>query len=81
MHKQDGASPDYLFSAGTGILGYVFYCLTLKEYTYETLHGVAYSRRRLKLYEAQKFDLLKYYEMKEKVDGLKEQIRVIKNQY
>ena len=71
----------YFLGAGTGILGYIFYVITQKEYSYESLHGVTFSNRRLKLYQKNNFDVAKLLELRQKKKTLSEQLNELSKLY
>ncbi|KAJ3045600.1 hypothetical protein HK097_001178 [Rhizophlyctis rosea] len=56
----------YFVGAGTGILGYMFYMITSKEYTYESLSAITVTRQQRRLYQTHKFDLPRYVSLKER---------------
>ncbi|KAJ3034546.1 hypothetical protein HDV00_004959 [Rhizophlyctis rosea] len=56
----------YFVGAGTGILGYMFYMITSKEYTYESLSAITVTRQQRRLYQKHKFDIKHYVDLKDR---------------
>ncbi|KAI8917875.1 hypothetical protein DFJ77DRAFT_322624 [Powellomyces hirtus] len=71
----------YFLGAGTGILGYMFYVLTSKEYTYETLAQVTITKHQARGYKRAKFDYPAYVELKARADALVQKIDALRNEY
>ena len=64
-----------------GILGYSFYVVTRRDYTYEALEGHTVTRRQLALYKRNKFDYVHYYNLKDTIKAVEEDIEKLKLQY
>jgi hypothetical protein len=45
---------------GTGILGYIFYIVTRREYSYEVASDLSVTRAQAKLYKKHGFDINEY---------------------
>ncbi|KNC98707.1 uncharacterized protein SPPG_06385 [Spizellomyces punctatus DAOM BR117] len=71
----------YFIGAGTGILGYMFYVVTSKEYTYEALAEVTATKHQIRLYKRKNFDLAKMVELERRAQRLRLQIEVIRKEY
>ncbi|KAJ3013568.1 hypothetical protein HKX48_005679 [Thoreauomyces humboldtii] len=71
----------YFLGAGTGILGYMFYVLTSKEYTYETLAQVTVTKHQARGYKRARFDYPAYLALKEKADTLAHKIEMLRQEY
>ncbi|KAJ3157752.1 hypothetical protein HDU89_000130 [Geranomyces variabilis] len=71
----------YFLGAGTGILGYMFYVLTSKEYTYETLAQVTVTKHQARGYKRAKFDFPTYLELTACADALAGKIEALRTEY
>ncbi|KAJ3162467.1 hypothetical protein HDU86_004949 [Geranomyces michiganensis] len=71
----------YFLGAGTGILGYMFYVLTSKEYTYETLAQVTITKHQARGYKRAKFDYPAYLELTARADALAAKIEALRLEY
>ncbi|TPX72968.1 hypothetical protein SpCBS45565_g00373 [Spizellomyces sp. 'palustris'] len=82
LYRQDVMEPiSYFIGAGTGILGYMFYVVTSKEYTYEALAEVTATKHQIRLYKRKNFDLAKMVELERRAQRLRLQIEVIRKEY
>ena len=52
-----------------------------KEYTYESLHGITYGSRALKLYRDNNFDLARYQHLKKESEQIYSEIDTFKRFY
>ncbi|KAJ3194826.1 hypothetical protein HK101_001828 [Irineochytrium annulatum] len=68
-------------SAATGVLGYLFYALTRKEYTFENLHSLTFTNAQIALYKKRKLDVHRLALLKEKAEGLEKRIEALKEIY
>jgi hypothetical protein len=71
----------YFLTFGTSIIGYLFYVITKREYTFEILGEETYTRRQLKIYRRNNFDVQKYEEMKDLLELKKQKLNTIALQY
>ncbi|RKP03044.1 hypothetical protein CXG81DRAFT_24354 [Caulochytrium protostelioides] len=71
----------YFIGAGTGILAYMFYLSTSKEYSYETLNDITISKHRLDLYTRHRFDFPHYAQLKQREQRLEQWIERIRQDY
>ncbi|KAI8818294.1 uncharacterized protein EV422DRAFT_580053 [Fimicolochytrium jonesii] len=71
----------YFLGAGTGILGYMFYVLTSREYTYETLTEVTVTRHQMRGYKRAKFDYDRYLELKGRAEKVREEVARVRAEY
>eukprot|EP00160_Parvularia_atlantis_P018764 Unigene7095_Nuclearia_a/m.21736 Unigene7095_Nuclearia_a/g.21736 ORF Unigene7095_Nuclearia_a/g.21736 Unigene7095_Nuclearia_a/m.21736 type:complete len:272 (-) Unigene7095_Nuclearia_a:92-907(-) len=68
----------YFLSFGTGILGYIFYIATRKEYTFENLGGVTVTRRQRREYAKRGLDLGRYSDLQLSIQRAQEQLAFIR---
>ena len=71
----------YFLGAGTGILGLMFYLATRKDYSYETLHGITYTKKLWKVYNANKFQVEKYHSLLKRKEEIQGEIDTVKKMY
>jgi len=71
----------YFLSFGTGILGYSFYLLTKRDYTYEGLEGHTVTRRQLKLYTKKGLDIKLYYSIYDSINHLENEVNLVKQRF
>ncbi|KAJ3264074.1 hypothetical protein HK104_006528 [Borealophlyctis nickersoniae] len=71
----------YFLGAGTGILGYMFYVVTSREYTYESLSAITVTRQQARLYRRTKFDVRRYSELTDRKVELEEKIEQIRREH
>ncbi|KAI9002289.1 hypothetical protein BC832DRAFT_112070 [Gaertneriomyces semiglobifer] len=71
----------YFLTTGAGILGYMFYVATSKDYTYETLAALTVTKTQARLYRRAKLDLRRYMELRQQADKLRRKIDAIKQEY
>ena len=57
-------------SSAVGITGYVFWCLSTRDYSYENLFQLSIDRRQWKLYNKHNLDIKQYFELKENLNKL-----------
>ena len=51
-------------------MGYAFYMVTKKDYTYEALSGLTASKRQMKLYKSKGLDISKYNALKIEIEDI-----------
>ncbi|KAI9104056.1 hypothetical protein DFS34DRAFT_646275 [Phlyctochytrium arcticum] len=71
----------YFIGAGTGILGYMFYVVTSKEYTYQALAEVTVTKHQSRLYKRANFDIAKLFDLERKADRLRDRLVEIRDEY
>lgn len=64
----------YFLTFGTAILGYIFYLVTRKEYSFTTLGDFTASRAQARLYKKHAFPIRTYQRLKEERDRLNDKI-------
>ena len=58
----------YFLTFGTSIIGYLFYAITKREYTFEILGEVTFTRRQLRMYKRRQLDINEYMNLKKTLD-------------
>ena len=71
----------YFITFGTGILGYMFYTVTRREATWESLGSMTVSRRQMKLYTLHRFDLRRYVDVNAELEELQGRLAGIRHEY
>ncbi|KAI8809737.1 hypothetical protein BJ742DRAFT_803509 [Cladochytrium replicatum] len=71
----------YFLSAGTGILGYMFYIVTRKDYTYEAVKDLTITNRQQRLYQRNSFNLEAYRNLKAREGELVSRLESVKREY
>ena len=64
-----------------GILGYAFYVVTRRDYTYEALEGHTVTRRQLALYKKNMFDYKHYFHLQDTIKEVEDEIEKIKTEH
>lgn len=59
-------------------MGYAFYVVTRRDYTYELLEGRTVSKKRSKVYAKRNFDIQKYFKLQTSIALLEEEIENLK---
>lgn len=68
-------------TAGVGIIGYMFYVLTRRDYTYEMLNQITVTRRQKKLYDRANLDIHEYQRLLQRGTQLEGQLQYLKRHF
>ncbi|KAL7752145.1 hypothetical protein RI367_002188 [Sorochytrium milnesiophthora] len=71
----------YFISFGTGIVGYMFFTVTRREYTYETMTDMHMTSKQSKLYREMGLDILEYLAVRGQLQSLNRQIEQARSEY
>ncbi|ORX92119.1 hypothetical protein K493DRAFT_316792 [Basidiobolus meristosporus CBS 931.73] len=71
----------YFTGVGVGIFGYLYFLITKRDYTYESLTKYAVNRRQLKLYSKHGFDHEAYRALSQQRDDMNKRIERIREEY
>ncbi|KCV71466.1 hypothetical protein H696_02412 [Fonticula alba] len=71
----------YFLTFGTGIMGYIFYLGSRKDYTYEALHHVSTSSRKAKLYNKAGLDTERLVAIESDINVIKRSMDHVKLEY
>jgi hypothetical protein len=71
----------FFLQFGTGILGYMFYCITRKEYTYECMSQLHLTRVQRRSYDRFNFDFAGYMHMQNQLESLQQLLQQVRYEY
>lgn len=71
----------YFMSTANAILGYIWYIIFKKDYTYESLANITATKRQQKLYTRHGLNLVEWSNLKDKVTEIEAELESIRQEY